>query len=293
MTKLIIGCGYLGQRVAAHYRESGIGIVATVRSRSRARQLEQQGIKPLITDLGWPSLPPLPLAGSNLFYFVPPAAEGRSDPLSANMVNEFRRQGSPRRLVYLSTTGVYGDCAGDWVDESRAPSPVVPRALRRWDAEQTFRTWSRESGSELVILRVAGFYGPGKLPLERLQRGLPMLREEEAPFSNRIHIDDLVRVCVAAMARGRPGEIYNVSDGHPTTMTDYFDRIADLAGLARPPKISLSEAHEQLSSGMLSYLQESRRLVNTKMVDELSIRLQFPDLTSGLPACFPPLPDRP
>lgn len=286
MNKLIIGCGYLGQRVAALYRESGIEVTATVRSRSRASQLEKQGVTPLVVDLDRLPLPYLPTAGSSLFYFVPPVAEGSSDPRTANLVNEFRRQGLPRRLVYLSTTGVYGDCAGDWVDESRTPAPVVPRALRRWDAEQTLRAWSRESGSELVILRVAGFYGPGKLPLERLHRGLPMLREEEAPFSNRIHIDDLVRVCVAAMERGRAGEIYNVSDGHPTTMTDYFDRIADLAGVARPPKISLREAREQLSPGMLSYLQESRRLHNRKMLDELNICLQFPNLASGLSACF-------
>lgn len=287
MNTLILGCGYLGQRVAARYQNSGVGIRGTVRSRRSAAQLEVRGIEALIADLDRQPLRHLPISGNSLFYFIPPPAEGSVDPRAANIVSEFRRQGSPRRLVYLSTTGVYGDCGGDWVDESRVPAPAVPRALRRWDAEQTLRAWSRESGCELVILRVAGFYGPGKLPLERLRRCLPMVCEEEAPFSNRIHIDDLVTVCVAAMERGKAGEVYNVSDGHPTTMTDYFDRIADLAGLTPAPKISLQEAGRQLSPGMLSYMQESRRLRNVKMLDELNISLRYPDLTTGLAACFP------
>lgn len=296
MNTLILGCGYLGQRVAARYLKDGIAITGAVRSRRSAERLEKRGVVPLLVDLDRKSLQHFPAAGGRLFHFIPPAAEGSIDSRTANLVNGFRSQGSPRRLVYLSTTGVYGNCAGDWVDESRLPAPELPRALRRWDAEQSLHIWSRQSGCELVILRVAGFYGPGKLPLERLRRRLPMVCQEEAPFSNRIHIDDLVRVCVAAMERGRTGEVYNISDGHPTTMTDYFDRIADLAGLARAPKIPLKEARRQLSPGMLSYMQESRRLLNGKMLDELGISLQFPDLASGLAACFPdsrsgPAPD--
>lgn len=286
MSMLILGCGYLGQRVAAQYLQTGVPITGSVRSRISMERLQQRGIVPLMLDLDRHPLPQLPLAGSSLFYFIPPATGGSNDPRSAGIVEAFRRQGSPRRLVYLSTTGVYGNCAGEWVDEQRIPAPAVPRALRRWDAEQTLRAWSRESGGELVILRVAGFYGAGKLPLERLRKRLPMVREEEAPFSNRIHVNDLVTVCQAAMERGRAGEVYNVSDGHPTTMTDYFDRVADVAGLARPPKISLHQARQNLSPGMLSYMQESRRLLNRKMLDELDVRLQFPDLATGLPACF-------
>jgi nucleoside-diphosphate-sugar epimerase len=154
------------------------------------------------------------------------------------------------------------------------------------DGESRLREWRERSGGELVILRVAGIYGPGKLPLERLRQGLPLIRESEAPFSNRIHVADLVRVCVAAMERGGDGEIYNVSDGHPTTMTDYFNRLADTVGLPRPPLISLAEGEQQLSAGMMSYMRESRRLDNRKMLRELGVKLQYPTLAQGLPVCL-------
>lgn len=286
MSVLIFGCGYLGRRVAVRYRENGIAVTGIVRSRLSAEWLRAQGMSSLIADLDQPPLAAVSLAGSSLFYFIPPPAAGNEDPRVATLVQELRRQGTPRRLVYLSTTGVYGDCGGEWVDEARPVAPVVARAWRRWHAEQSLRSWSDASGCELIVLRVAGFYGPDRLPLERLKRQLPLVREEEAPFSNRIHVDDLVSVCMAAMAHGRAGEIYNVSDGQPSTMTDYFDRIADLASLPRAPKISLDQAAAQLSQGMLSYMQESRRLRNNKMLDELGVRLQFPDLMSGLAHCF-------
>jgi nucleoside-diphosphate-sugar epimerase len=160
------------------------------------------------------------------------------------------------------------------------------RSLRRWDAEETLRAWSREAGAELVILRVAGIYGPGRLPLERIRQGLPLAREEDSPWSNRIHADDLVAACVAAMARGEPGRVYNVCDGHPSTMTDYFLRVADAAGLPRPPLVSISEAAGVLSPGMMSYLAESRRLSNRRLREELGVNLSHPDLAQGLKSCF-------
>jgi nucleoside-diphosphate-sugar epimerase len=171
------------------------------------------------------------------------------------------------------------------VDETREANPQVDRARRRWDAEQALRAWRERGGGELVILRVAGIYGPGKLPLARLRKQVPMVAEGDAPWTNRIHADDLVEVCLAAMARGGDGEIYNVSDGRPGNMTDYFNRVADLAGLARPPLISLQQAQQELSPGLLSYLGESRRMDNAKL-RELQVSLRYPDLDSGLAACF-------
>lgn len=135
-----------------------------------------------------------------------------------------------------------------------------------------------------MILRVAGIYGPGRLPIERIGRGLPLVREAEAPFSNRIHIDDLVQACIAAMERGNDGEVYNVCDGSPTTMTDYFFQVADAVGLPRPPVIPIAEMDDQLSAGMRSYMSESRRLDNRKLREELGVKLAYPTLEAGLAA---------
>lgn len=184
-----------------------------------------------------------------------------------------------------STTGVYGDCGGDWVDETRVPQPTEPRALRRLSAEQQWQDWAKANGVELVILRLPGFYGPGRLPRKRLEQGLPVLAEASSPWSNRIHIHDLTKACLAAMDLGRAGEIYNLSDGHPGTMTDYFNQVADHLGLPRPPQIALDAVPEQLSAGMQGYLRESRRIDNSKMLRELGLELSYPTLAQGLAAC--------
>ncbi|MES9856917.1 MAG: SDR family oxidoreductase [Sedimenticola sp.] len=284
MNRLIVGCGYLGQKVVQEQQKQGVGSICMVRSDASAEALGERGFKVVQADLDAADLPPLPLKGTELFYFAPPQPRGVEDSRVAHLLAACDRQGVPRRIAYLSTTGVYGDCGGDWVDETRAVNPVAERALRRRDAEQRFHQWCQSRPTQLVILRVAGIYGPGKLPLERLRKGLPMVREEEAPYTNRIHVDDLVQVCLAAMERGADGEVYNVSDGQPGNMTDYFNRVADRAGLARPPLISLADGEERLSSGMISYMRESRRLGNRKMLRELGVVLSYPDLDRGL--CF-------
>jgi nucleoside-diphosphate-sugar epimerase len=286
MVPLIVGCGYLGRAVASAYLEQGLSVTGLVRSPESADKLRALGARAAVADLDASPLPDLPLESADLFNFCPPPAAGDEDSRVQRLIEEFSRQGDPRRIVHLSTTGVYGDCGGQWVDETRPVGPVVARAKRRMDGESRLREWRERSGGELVILRVAGIYGPGKLPLERLRQGLPLIRESEAPFSNRIHVADLVRVCVAAMERGGDGEIYNVSDGHPTTMTDYFNRLADTVGLPRPPLISLAEGEQQLSAGMMSYMRESRRLDNRKMLRELGVKLQYPTLAQGLPVCL-------
>ncbi len=284
MGLLIVGCGYLGCAVAARYLEQGVPVAGVVRAPGNVERLETLGKSAAAADLDTPHLPELPLASADLFSFCPPPSEGDRDTRTRRLVEEFFRQGHPRRIVHVSTTGVYGDCGGEWVDEGRPVRPTAFRARRRWDGEQVLREWRRDSGGELIILRVAGIYGPGRLPLERLRKGLPLIRESEAPFSNRIHISDLVQVCLAAMERGRDGELYNVSDGHPSTMTDYFNRLAAAAGLPPPPLVSLAEGEQVLSPGMMSYMRESRRLDNGKMLRELGVELQYPTLDQGLAA---------
>lgn len=282
----ILGCGYIGQWLARTYLDIGYPVTAVTRSEASRLVLARLGLRALARDLSTDPLADLDWAGEELFHLAPPPSFGVEDRLTRHLVESFRHTGHPRRLVYMSTTGVYGDCGGDWVDETRPAAPVADRAVRRWDAEETLRAWSRESGADLVILRVAGIYGPGRLPLERIRQGLPLAREEDSPWSNRIHAADLVGACVAAMERGGPGRVYNVCDGHPSTMTDYFLRVADAAGLPRPPQVPLSTAAAVLSAGMMSYLAESRRLSNRLLREELGLIPRYPDLAAGLPSCF-------
>jgi nucleoside-diphosphate-sugar epimerase len=283
---LIIGCGYLGRQVAAHYQDQGQPVTGLVRSAASARALTEQGIPALQADLDAAELPALPSKDAPVFYFAPPPEGGTTDPRLRRVIDSFTDHGQPRRIVYVSTTGVYGDCHGSWIDETHPVNPQADRARRRLDAEQTLQAWSRHTGGQLVILRVAGIYGPGKLPLERLRRGLPVVRDAESPYTNRIHIRDLVEVCVAAMERGVSGRVYHACDGHPGTMAEYFRRLAALSGLPPPPEISLAEAPQRLSPGMLSYMQESRRLSNRRITEELGVQLKYPSLESGLRACF-------
>jgi nucleoside-diphosphate-sugar epimerase len=195
-------------------------------------------------------------------------------------LNRITDRALPRKLIYISTSGVYGDCQGAWVAEDVAPKPGTDRARRRLAAEILIHDWEQAYGIPTAILRVGGIYGPGRLPAERLRLGAPVLRERECGYTNRIHADDLAAVCVAAAERGQG--VYNVSDGHPSTMTDYFNRVADHYGLPRPPQINLAEAKTRLSAEMMSYLNESRRLDNSKMLRELHVRLRYPSLSEGL-----------
>ena len=280
---LIIGCGDIGRRVAALCRARGAAVSALTRG-AAAEDLRALGITPLAGDLDTPaSLPPLPSAGAVVFYLAPPPAQGEGDPRLSAFLQHIATTPRPAKLIYISTSGVYGDHRGGWVTEDTPPTPSTARARRRLVAETALREWKKNSGVPLVILRVGGIYGPGRLPLERIRKGTPVLRAEQCGYTNRIHADDLAAVCLAAVFRGHG--IYNVSDGQPSTMTDYFNGVADLYELPRPPQIDLEEAKRQFSAEMMSYLEESRRMDNRKMLHELGVRLRFPRLEEGLQAC--------
>ncbi len=284
---LIIGCGDIGRRVAALERAAGHGVMALARSNASASHLLAANIAICRGDLDEPaSLVGLPSDVSVLYYFAPPPPTDIGDPRLAALLEAVVPGREPERLVYISTSGVYGDCQGAWVNEDWPLTPLSDRARRRLAAERLVQEWGRKTGTAVVTLRVPGIYGPGRLPIERIRAGTPVVREQEAPFSNRIHADDLARACFAAALRGRPDQAYNVSDGHPTTMTDFFFRVADALHLPRPPEISLSEAHRCLGPGILSFLEESKRLDNRKMIEELGADIQFPDLGCGLPTCL-------
>jgi nucleoside-diphosphate-sugar epimerase len=188
----------------------------------------------------------------------------------------------PAKVIYISTSGVYGDCGGAWVTEATPVNPQTSRAKRRLDAENVLREWGKAANVPVVILRVTGIYGAGRLPLVRLQQQHPVLLDAESPPTNRIHADDLAMVCMAAAERGEDGEIFNVSDGCPGTMTQYFNAAADLLGLPRPPQVPMSEAQQVMTPMMLSYLTETRRMDNRRMLERLGVILHYPNLEEGL-----------
>ena len=283
---VIVGCGDVGRRVGARLRACGMSVLGVTRTAPGCERIRAAGLEALQLDLDderWSSLPAL--SGALLFYFAPPAREGETDARLGRFLARLDTRQAPARLVYISTSGVYGDCSGAWVDETWPLAPRTARARRRAAAEQCLRAWSRTKGADVVVLRVPGIYGPGRLPLERLRRGLPVVREGEAPFSNRIHVDDLAAAAVLAAQRAPRGRVYNVGDGHPTSMTDYFNRVADWAGLARPPQITLAQARRELSPAMLSFVEESRRLDCRRLFGELGFEPRYPDLDAGLASC--------
>jgi nucleoside-diphosphate-sugar epimerase len=281
---IIIGCGYVGQRLAQRLLQAGLPVLALARS-EQPEKLRQLGLAVVRGDLDG-ALPALSSQGTLLYYLAPPPGQGSVDSRLAGFLRHLESYGLPARMVLISTTGVYGDCGGDWVDESRRLNPQSDRARRRADAEQRCLQWSAAHGVDAMILRVPGIYGPQRLPEARLRQATPVLAEEQSPFSNRIHVDDLVTCCLAAIDRGQAGAAYHVSDGNPSTMSGYFNQVADALGLPRPPVIDWEQARQQFSAEMQSYLSESRRLDIRRMREELRVEPAYPMLESGLAQCL-------
>lgn len=278
MQVLIIGCGDIGQRIALRHMARGDTVTGLVRGSHVAEKLRVLGITPLLAELDheW-SLP----SADAVYWCAPPPAFGDDDP---RLSRALRRLTTPQ-LLYISTTGVYGDCQGRWIDETEPLKPKTERGQRRLAAELHLRAWSARTGSKTVTLRVPGIYGPGRLPAQRLQAGTPILRAEESPPTNRIHADDLADAAVCALAEGVAGGAYNVADGAPTSMADYFLRAAALLGLPPPPQLSLPEARAQLSPMLMSFLEEPKR-IDPKALKALGWQPRYPDLASGLPHCL-------
>ncbi len=283
---LIVGCGYVGRRVARRWSDLGVRVQALARSDEAVMRLRALGIEPIAGDLDHPdSLLGLETAHVLVYYFAPPPAQGERDTRMRAFADSVMGRAPPLRVVLMSTTGVYGDCGGAWVSEDTPAHPRTARARRRLDAETVLQRAGLAAAVPVVVLRVAGISGPGRRPLARLRARLPLPPASQCPYTNRIHADDLAKVCVAAAERGQAGSVYNVSDGAPSTMVEYFCRVADYAGLPHPPTVPLAEARRALSGAMMEYLTESRRIDNGKMLRELAVRLDYPDLETGLSAC--------
>lgn len=282
---IILGFGDIGQRVARLWLAQGASVYGLARSDNKQQQMKSLGVKPIQGDLDVPdTLHLAPPDNALLYWFVPPPPTGRTDPRIQNLLTVLDGQTKPGRIIAISTTGVYGDRQGGLVSEEMPPNPQVDRARRRLDMETRLRQWGDHYEVPVIILRVGGIYGPNRLPLQRIRDGVPVLKEELAPKTNRIHADDLARVCVAAALKPRASRIYNVSDGQEANMTEYFFTLADFFGLPRPPAVDWPEAEKTISQGMLSYLRESRRMDTTRMQRELGVELQYPTLEDGLAA---------
>jgi nucleoside-diphosphate-sugar epimerase len=284
---LIVGCGYIGRRVAKLLQAAGCRVNGSVRSEASRARLKDAGIDASLLDLDQPDSGHDTVSSYDaILYLAPPQPEGDRDLRMQVFLRLLDTRTPPRRMVYISTSAVYGDCQGAWITESQPVNPATARGYRRLDAEQQLREWCAAHAVQWMLLRVPGIYGPGKLPLARLRKGTPVLSEADSPYTNRIHGDDLAAICVAALTSPHANEIYNVSDGHPSNMTDYFFRAADAAGLPRPPVVDRDEAGRVLTKGMLSFLNDSRRMGNDKLLNELDVSLTYPDLDAGLKSCF-------
>ena len=274
---LLIGCGDIALR-AAELLRGRVRLYGLTRRPEDMARLAKAGIVPIVGDLDrLQTLDRLRAAPFAVLHFAPPPAEGRDDPRTARLLAALTKARIiPQRFVYISTTGVYGDCAGARVDEARPAAPQSPRARRRVAAEERLRQWARRFGVRLSILRAPGIYAESRLPLDRLKQGTPVLRAEDDVFTNHIHADDLARAAVAAVFRGKPNRAYNVSDDAELKMGDWFDAVADAFQLPRAPRVSWEEAESRMAPLLLSFMSESRRLANRRMKRELRLRLRYP-----------------
>ena len=315
---LIAGFGDIGRRVATQLRSSRrYKVLALVRKPSplsrNPRLARPFGARLVRGDLSRPrTLVNLGGLADAVLHFAPPPSFDKTDPHTRNLLAALgnarrptllcarrttaKRPGMlPRRIVYISTTGVYGNCEGDWVDETRRVHPESARAERRVDAERRLRKWGQRHGIPITILRAPGIYAADRLPLDRLRRLTPVLQRTEDVFTNHIHADDLAAAVISALHQRWPKRfrVFNIVDDNQLRMGDYFDRLADAFGFPHPPRISRLEAQDQIAPMLLSFMRESRRIGNARIKRELKLVLKYPTLASVLSGLQAPVQKTP
>jgi len=282
---LIVGCGDIGRRVAVRLLRQNRMVTGVVRSEAGALAARVTGAHVLRVDLDSDTPPPGWASGyAEVYYFAPPPREGDTDERLRRCLAQFDSGKLPLRIVYISTSAVYGDCSGDWITEAQPVAPTTARGRRRLDAETRLREWTQARGVRLVILRVPGIYGPGRLGTQGLRDAMPVLREEDANPGNRIHVDDLASCCIAALSPDVPDGIYNVGDGDHCSGICVTGEVARQADLPPPPAISLAEAQQTFSPMRLSFLRESRVVDTTKMRRVLGVTPKYADAADGIAA---------
>lgn len=282
---LIIGCGDVLKR-ALPWLLTRYRVYATFRSPEDAAELRGMGVTPIRADLdNRKSLRRIGGLASLVLHGAPPPATGERDSRTRHLLAALGSRGIlPRRLGYISTTGVYGDCGGAWVDETRPPRPKSARGRRRLDAEDALRRFGVRTGCTVTLLRAPGIYAADRLPTARIARGEPVLRAEEDVHTNHIHAEDLARMAALTLHRGRANRAWNATDASQLTMGQWFDRVADAFGLPHPPRVSREEAARVLSPMTLSFMNESRSLSNARIKRELRYRFLYPTVEEGLGA---------
>ena len=285
---LIVGCGDVGLRVA-RLLPGRSRLMALTSTSSRVPEFRERNITPLLGNLDHSAtLRRLAGLATHVVHLAPPPNDDpheKHDLRTRALLRALRLRSALQALVYGSTSGVYGDCQGQWINETRQVNPATSRAHRRVDAEAQLRWWGRSTGVPVHVLRIPGIYASdreGGTPRGRLLKGTPALAVMDDVYTNHIHADDLARACLAAMRLGKPQRITNASDDTDLKMGDYFDLAADLYGLPRPPRISRVDAQAQLPLMQLSFMSESRRLSNQRLKTELRLKLHYPTVLDGL-----------
>ena len=286
LKSVVLGCGDVGKRLVRVLLEDGHpakAIVGFVNSDTSMDACHDLGIVAHKIDFDQ-SVDNLGLCHqAQVYYTVAPQKQGLKDLRSYAVLNSFSQNSiKPAKIVLISTTGVYGDCDGQWVTELSPVQPATDRGQRRLNSEQQWLTWGQVNKVEVVVLRVPGIYALSRLPRERIAKRIPVVSPDECGFTNRIHADDLAQICNIAMQKAKGGEVFNATDGCPGKISEYLQAAAKVLAYEPLPEISMEQAKTELSAGMLSYLSESRKISNQKMLDELGVVLKYPDFRQGI-----------
>jgi nucleoside-diphosphate-sugar epimerase len=278
---LIIGCGDVGQRMLPILVKSHKVYVLTSQT-EKLPLFRQAGAHPLFGNLDDQStLHRLSQIADTVIHLAPPNPNGTTDLRTKSLIQALSKGRRVKRFIYISTTGVYGDCGGQLISETQAVQPQNLRAVRRVDAERQLRAWAIKLGVSVVILRVPGIYAGNRLPVDRLQKGTPALLESEDVFTNHIHADDLARLTILSMYRASSQRVINACDNSDLKMADYFDLVADKMNLPRPPRVDKETLKTLVSPQLLSFMQESRRISNARL-QEIGFQFLYPTVQDFL-----------
>lgn len=276
---LAIGYGYSAQALTRRLLAQGWRVTGTTRSADRAAAMTAEGVTPLV----WPGadLAGAVVRASHILLSAAPDAAG--DPVLTAAPEVFDRPlPGLRWLGYLSTTGVYGDHAGGWVDETTPLTPGTTRGHQRVAAEAGWQALAAVQGLPLHIFRLAGIYGPGRGPFRKVQDGTAQRIVKPGQYFSRIHVEDIAQVLGASINRPEPGAIYNVCDDDPSPPQDVLTHAAALLGVDLPPVVPIDEA--RMTPMARSFYAESKRVRNDRMKRELGVQLAYPTYREGLAA---------